>query len=313
MAVTDHYRVLGVDRKATTEQIKKAYRSLAKQYHPDKNKTGGAEEKFKAIAAAYAVLSDSDKRRTYDLQQPADNEKQSRPKKYQPGESDSSSSSTWERFRHSDPEEENASSSTGWARFRRSNQSSKSGPFQFHHFFTGTFFTDFDDFSESPTQSGTARTAAGAKNNGSRQFNKPKTTFSFRFTMPERPEWNNDFFEEAFTDFEREFDEFFESNNSRGMFETAANPFRFTSPFMKGNDGSGDEEWFDIPSGMRVDPKKAGTQSAFDEMWDWSVPMFKNKPSRHTPRTARKSKHLLSSVMMYITSRVLLSYDWHVD
>jgi len=294
MAVTDHYKVLGVDRKATAEQIKKAYRSLAKQYHPDKNKSAGAEEKFKAVAAAYAVLSDSDKRRTYDLQQTTDNETQSRPKQYQRNGSNFSTSSTWERFRQSDPEEENASSSTGWARFRRSNQSSESGPSQFRHFFTSSFFTDFPDFSdffESPRQSGTSRTTAGAKKKGSRQFNKPKTTFSFRFTTPEIPEWNNDFFEEGFPDIEREFDEFFEGSGLRGMFETAPNPFRYSSPFMERDDGSGDEEWFDILSEEKVDPKKAGNQSAFDEMWDWSVPMFKNKPPRHTSKTARKSKH----------------------
>ena len=303
--MTDHYKVLGVDRNATTEQIKKAYRSLAKQYHPDKNKTAGAEDKFKSVAAAYAVLSDSDKRRTYDLQQPTDNEKQSRPKQYQQDAPNSFQSSTWERFQQSDPEEQNASSSTGWARFRRSSQSSQSGPFQFHHFFAGPFFTDFADFDdlfESPRQYGTTRRTAGAKVRGSRQFDKSKTTFSFRFATPERPEWNNDFFEEAFKDMEQKFDGFFGNDGLHGMFETAPNPFRFPSPFMETHDGSGDEEWFEIASGKRVHPKKAEAHSPFDEMWDWSVPMFKNKPSLHTSRTARKSKHPLFSVMTYYVS-----------
>ena len=293
MAVTDHYKVLGVDKKATPEQIKKAYRSLAKQYHPDKNKTTGAEEKFKAVAAAYAVLSDSDKRRTYDLQQPTDDEKQSRPKQYQQNEPNFSASSPWERFRYSDPEEDSTPSSTGWAQFRRSDQSSQSGPSQFHHFFSGSFFTHFDDFFESPRQPGASRMNAGANNRGNRQFNQPKTTsFSFSFSTPERPEWNNNFFEDSFADLEREIDEFFESNRFPGIFENASNPFRFASPFMEEADGSGNDEWFDIRSGKRVNQKRAENDSAFDDMWDWSVPMFNNKPVRHTSRTTRQSKHL---------------------
>jgi len=53
----DHYEVLGLDGKTSTEDdIKKAYRSLAKKFHPDKNKAADAEDKFKELAAAYEVL-----------------------------------------------------------------------------------------------------------------------------------------------------------------------------------------------------------------------------------------------------------------
>jgi molecular chaperone DnaJ len=63
----DYYEVLGVDRGASAEEIKKAYRKLAMQYHPDKNKgDAAAEEKFKEIGEAYAVLSNADKRARYD-------------------------------------------------------------------------------------------------------------------------------------------------------------------------------------------------------------------------------------------------------
>jgi len=62
----DYYEVLGVSRTASLEDIKKSYRRLARQYHPDVNKTSDAEEKFKEIAEAYSVLSDSDKRSRYD-------------------------------------------------------------------------------------------------------------------------------------------------------------------------------------------------------------------------------------------------------
>lgn len=62
----DYYEVLGVAKNASDEEIKRAFRKLAKQYHPDVNKEEGAEAKFKEIGEAYAVLSDPEKRRQYD-------------------------------------------------------------------------------------------------------------------------------------------------------------------------------------------------------------------------------------------------------
>jgi molecular chaperone DnaJ len=67
MAKRDYYEVLGVDRNAATDQIKKAYRKLALQYHPDRNPgDASAEEKFKEATEAYEVLRDAEKRGLYD-------------------------------------------------------------------------------------------------------------------------------------------------------------------------------------------------------------------------------------------------------
>ena len=67
MDYKDYYKILGVDRKATEDDIRKAYRKLAKQYHPDYNPNNKqAEEKFKEINEAYEVLSDAKKRGHYD-------------------------------------------------------------------------------------------------------------------------------------------------------------------------------------------------------------------------------------------------------
>ena len=62
----DYYQVLGVPRNASSEEVRKAFRRLAFQYHPDRNKNHDAEEKFKEINEAYEVLRDADKRAAYD-------------------------------------------------------------------------------------------------------------------------------------------------------------------------------------------------------------------------------------------------------
>jgi curved DNA-binding protein len=67
MKFVDYYKVLGVAKDASQEQINKAFRKLARQYHPDVNKEPGAENKFKEISEAYEVLKDPEKRKKYDM------------------------------------------------------------------------------------------------------------------------------------------------------------------------------------------------------------------------------------------------------
>jgi molecular chaperone DnaJ len=65
--VADHYAVLGVDRSASADDIKRAYRRLARELHPDVNPDPATQERFKEVSTAYAVLSDPEKRQMYDL------------------------------------------------------------------------------------------------------------------------------------------------------------------------------------------------------------------------------------------------------
>src|SRR5512146_3501550 len=66
MEYRDYYKILGVARTATAEEIKKSYRRLARKYHPDVSKERDAEQKFKELQEAYEVLRDPEKRAAYD-------------------------------------------------------------------------------------------------------------------------------------------------------------------------------------------------------------------------------------------------------
>ena len=64
----NHYSVLGINNSATVEEIRRAYRILARRYHPDVNPGNSSEEKFKRISQAYDTLSNTEKRREYDTE-----------------------------------------------------------------------------------------------------------------------------------------------------------------------------------------------------------------------------------------------------
>ena len=63
---TDYYKTLGIDKSASEDAIQKAYRKLAREFHPDVNKAAGSEDRFKEIGEAYEVLKDPGKRSKYD-------------------------------------------------------------------------------------------------------------------------------------------------------------------------------------------------------------------------------------------------------
>ena len=90
----DYYKVLGVDKGASADEIKKAYRKLAMKYHPDRNKGDKeAEDKFKEINEAYAVLSDAKKKQEYDTYGASGFKQRYRPGGHLPGEATSPTSS----------------------------------------------------------------------------------------------------------------------------------------------------------------------------------------------------------------------------
>lgn len=269
MVVVDHYKVLGVDHKASPEQIKKAYHTLAKKFHPDKNKNAGAEDKFKSISTSYAVLCDINQRRVFDMQREADIEdarlKRSQPKK-QPRKSESQTSTQSE------------SSSTGWERFRTHEYES-----------WRSAYPSADHFFNASTQS-SARTSKPKRHQDTATNSRRHSDFSF---TNDRPSWDagtstqDDFFD----DIDNIFDEILKKE-FRG-FRKASRAFKFMfGSMMDDNDEDNDDdgfttEWFTIGENGETKKTTANDQkSPLDDIWDWSKPMFDSnrRTNLYSPR-----------------------------
>lgn len=304
MTATDHYKVLGIARNASEDEIKKAYRQLAKQWHPDKNKDPGAEDKFKEIGAAYETLKDGEKRRVYNMQKDGDAER--------------------EKMRR-----ENASRTFGTGNNTTntgSGFSSRFGPGSSFSFNNGganfTFRSTFSTFGdtdknkksrkeqnkENNASSGTnagkdknSRKKAGGKTYDSNSSFKQRRTFDFG-----RPEWSHDFHDpeddstfsfkffdstnpfkdDPFEDFDKMFDDFFQdpffsrSTMPKPMFEdifdfnnmsgtsARARPEFNVFGYTQGHGGT---------EGSSPRRHRARRKSAEEDMWDWSNPIFGDK------------------------------------
>lgn len=269
MTVSDPYKTLGIDCKASDDEVKKAYRNLAKKFHPDKNKSTDAEEKFKEIGAAYDLLKDVEKRRIYDMQRAGDEEKAANVRtKFQ--QSSHRSAST--------PRADSA---------RQTNSRQKAGPRTFT--FTFASFNDDDDNDEDITFekffhdnfNDEEKTNTSRKNRNKRKSWREHAKEAAGANQPfgERPEWDKNWNDTpqanpVFGDFDPIFGKQISDMNHLLSGLLGDSPlFRF-----RGNSGLLDDDFFfnslsDRPRAPRTRPRR----STLADMWDWSAPMFRRR------------------------------------
>ena len=269
MGVTkDHYKVLGVNRLASEDDIKKAYRNLAKQYHPDKNKAKDAEEKFKEIGAAYEVLKDKDKKKLYDMQLEGDEEK-ARMEKEQRSKQQQSCSSTYFNT--------NKTSET---------KNTKEKTFRF------SFFDD-DEFFKPPTFEKSKNGTSSAREQNKDTNKKNKTKRNSKFEHPTwKDNWTNDDMKNDVRSFFRAFSKVNENMFSSKRFNRPFSDFdEIFKEFFDGNDPFMDmfnDPFFNLNANIPTSHpnlgrrhssanKKAKAERDLEDMWDWSKPMFNHK------------------------------------
>lgn len=264
MTVSDPYKTLGVDRQASDDEIKKAYRNLAKKYHPDKNRSTDAEEKFKEIGAAYDLLKDVDKRQLYDMQRAGDEERMANARS---------------RFHHS----AHRSASTprpGSSQHRSAGQ--KYGPKTFTFAkFDGGEDDENEDFLRFFANIGRKNNDDGKSRNKSRSWHeRAKAASGANQSFGGQPDWDkkwNDAFhaDPVFGDFDSFFGKHFSSIN-RLLSDLLGD-----SPFFRFRGGGGflDDEFFLNLLGVRAraPPVRPPRRPTLADMWDWSVPMFRHK------------------------------------
>ncbi|XP_064650594.1 dnaJ homolog subfamily C member 21-like [Lineus longissimus] len=184
----DHYSTLGLRKGASEDEIKKAYRTLAKQWHPDKNHDAGAEERFKEIGAAYEILKSRDRReiweREYDYSKQSKETPKSNPKA-PGGKKNNYYQSNFKTYANEDSGPKTKGSSG-----RRFSYSYEQGPGRTKFSF---FFTDSDD-ADSDTENTPRREKTKSKGGKTPRNNR---SFSFsgpggKGAKPEKPKWDKD-------------------------------------------------------------------------------------------------------------------------
>lgn len=263
MTIADPYKTLGVDRKASDDDVKKAYRNLAKKFHPDKNKSSDAEERFKEIGAAYDLLKDSEKRRIYDMQRAGDEERAANTRRPQPQRSTSTPRPESGHRNHFTSTENPSGARTFTFRFATFDDSDD----DFVKFF-------YSDNGQEQKQSGKSR-----NKNKSRQGHT-KAGSGTRRSPRERPGWDEKWTEDApradklFSDFDTIFGKQISDMNQLISDLMGESPlFRF-----RGSHGALDDDFLFSSLGGRVrGPSTRPRKASLADMWDWSVPMFRRR------------------------------------
>ena len=266
----DHYKTLGINKNASENDIKKAYRTLAKKYHPDKNKAGNAEEKFKEIAAAYQTLEDKDKRRVYDNIRGAEEEKAKQTRNTYTSSHSNTSKNSGNRG--------NTSSFSG-SHSNTSNTNTDAGSSSHNGAnFTNYTFTSSKGFEEKENKKGKKKSKRKDKKYSPRQ--------SYSYERP-KPDWNNDwngtahmngsnrpdtysFKFRVFEDFQNENDSFEEFNDffDDPLFSDFSGSFR--KPFVFTQFGPAQNE----AGGKSSEPTDE------ELMYDWSKPPWKQRKQK---------------------------------
>ena len=255
MTGTDYYEVLGVSKTASDDDIKKAYRALAKQWHPDKNKDAGAEDKFKEIGTAYETLKDGEKRKLYNMQKACAEEKERMAKE--------------------------ARTKTASKSHEGTSFSGTFGPgtsFSFSHGGTNfTFRSTFSTFGDNTNKKSRREQSHSNKENEAKGTKKKATKTS---SSPRRQKWSQDWdkpdpsfafkfggpaFEDPFEDFDKMFEDFFKD-------PFFPKPMPMPRPFFE------DLLGFNTSGVSGITGKRQGQKkTAEEDMWDWSKPLFGDK------------------------------------
>jgi len=283
MAPKDFYKVLGLSKDASDNDIKKAYHQLAKKYHPDKNNATDAEEKFKEIGTAYETLKDKDKRKVYDMQKEGEEDR---------ARTHNHSSNNFSTFK------DTSGGGTGGT-FGFSTNRPRGFTFQTPF----TSFDDHDDFFSRAKEEFEKKKQNNSPPKRGKKKSKPSGAQrrSFNFTRPDwDSSWNEEstrsetpkfafptfFMEDPFSEFDRMFEEFFSEPffvppfgpNLRDLFTPWQHRASRKHPSF-GRTAADHSRWDEDIFGGKPQRKPRASPNTRrreeeEEMYDWSKPMF---------------------------------------